>query len=191
MSSKPQQRQGLASRWSPLGRSIGATVVVCAFSLSAQAQQPAQPVPQGADLRPAEVQQLFDAYVVMEAQDTLGLDNEQFAKWLPRLRALQQVKRQYEQQRQKIMAELQRLTNPRGAKPIDDTLVTAQLTALRDVEVKAQDELRTAYDALDAVLTVYQRARFRVFEQQVERRKLELLLRARQNRQTLRRQQQQ
>ena len=41
--------------------------------------------------------------------------------------------------------------------------------------------MRKAYNTLDEVLDVRQQARFRVFEEQIERKKLELLLRARQN----------
>jgi hypothetical protein len=40
--------------------------------------------------------------------------------------------------------------------------------------------MRKAYDELDQVLDVLQRARFRVLEDQVEKRKIELLMRARQ-----------
>jgi hypothetical protein len=40
--------------------------------------------------------------------------------------------------------------------------------------------VRQAYDALDEMLNLHQRARLRVFEEQMERRKVELLTRARQ-----------
>ena len=40
--------------------------------------------------------------------------------------------------------------------------------------------MRKAYVALDEVLDVRQQARFRVLEEQIERRKIELLMRARQ-----------
>jgi len=39
--------------------------------------------------------------------------------------------------------------------------------------------LRKAYDALDETLEPAQQARFRLFEQQVERRQIELLMKAR------------
>ena len=45
--------------------------------------------------------------------------------------------------------------------------------------MRAADELRKAYDALDEVLEPVQQARFRLFEQQVERRQIELLMKAR------------
>jgi hypothetical protein len=40
--------------------------------------------------------------------------------------------------------------------------------------------MRKAYNGIDEVLDVRQQARFRVFEDQIERRKIELMMRARQ-----------
>ena len=51
---------------------------------------------------------------------------------------------------------------------------------LQEIESRTAAELRKAYTDLDEVLDVRQQARFRVFEEQVERRKIELLMRARQ-----------
>ena len=51
---------------------------------------------------------------------------------------------------------------------------------LQEIESRTAAEVRKAYTALDEVLDVRQQARFRVFEEQVERRKIELLMRARQ-----------
>ena len=42
---------------------------------------------------PAEVARLFDAYTVMQAQETLGLSDEQFGPFVTRLKALQQTRR--------------------------------------------------------------------------------------------------
>jgi hypothetical protein len=49
------------------------------------------------------------------------------------------------------------------------------------LEAQSAAELRRAYDGIDEVLDVRQQARFRVFEEQIERRKLDLISRARQN----------
>ncbi len=161
-------------------------VVGLAWPVSAQQAPPAvDPLP---DMRPAEVQRLFDAYVVMQAQETLGLSEQQFAQFLPRLKTLQDTRRLYEQRRQKILSELQRLTAPRQGASADESTLKSHLSSLTELEERAAVEWRQAHQALDEVLDVRQRARFRVFEGQVERRKLELLLRARQNRQSLRRQ---
>ncbi len=54
------------------------------------------------------------------------------------------------------------------------------MQALRDGDARALAEIRKAYDAVDEVLDVRQQSMFRVFEEQMERRKLELVTRARQ-----------
>ena len=59
-------------------------------------------------------------------------------------------------------------------------MIKERLTALQELESRNAAEMRKAYNALDEVLDVRQQARFRVFEEQIERRKIELLMRARQ-----------
>ena len=54
-----------------------------------------------------------------------------------------------------------------------------RLRTLREHDDRAGEELRKAYDSLDEVLDVRQQARFRIFEETIERRKLDLVVRAR------------
>ena len=150
--------------------------------------QPQNPPPQGGplpgldngDMTPGEIQRLFDAYLVMEAQQALALTDQQYPQFLVRLRTLQETRRRTLQERAQLMGQLQRLTNPRLAKPVDEAEVKTRLAALQELETRTATELRRAYTALDEVLDVRQQARFRVFEEQIERRKIELLMRARQ-----------
>ncbi len=81
-----------------------------------------------------------------------------------------------------MVNELQRLTNPKLEKPTDENILKERLSALQEQESRTAAELRRSYNDVDEILTITQRARFRVFEEQVERRKLQLLLRARQTR---------
>ena len=62
----------------------------------------------------------------------------------------------------------------------EDASIKERLKALQDLDVRSADELRKAYEGVDSILDVKQQARFRVFEEQMERRKFELLMRARQ-----------
>jgi hypothetical protein len=124
----------------------------------------------------AELQRLFDAYFVMQAQDALKLDDTQFAQFLPRLKAVQDARRRNEQARHQLVAELAKLTAP--AATLDEAHVKERLRALHELDARAAGELQRAYEALDQILDVRQQARFRVFEQNMERRKLELMLRA-------------
>ena len=150
--------------------------------------QPQKPPPQGGplpgldngDMTPGEIQKLFDAYLVMEAQQALQLSDQQYPQFLTRLRTLQDTRRRTQQERNQLMGQLQRLTNPRLAKPVDESEIKARLSSLQELESRTAAEMRKAYNALDEVLDVRQQGRFRVFEEQIERRKIELLMRARQ-----------
>ena len=132
------------------------------------------------DLTPGEIQKLFDAYLVMEAQQALQLNDQQYPQFLARLRTLQDTRRKNQQERNQLMNQLQRLTNPRAEVRGDEAMIKERLTALQELESRNAAEIRKAYNALDEVLDVRQQARFRVFEEQIERRKIELLMRARQ-----------
>jgi hypothetical protein len=125
----------------------------------------------------AELQRLFDAYQVMQAQDALQLDDSQFGLFLPRLKLVQETRRRGEQARQRIVIDLARMTSP--AATVDEGALKDRLQALQDLEVRNAAELRRAYDGVDQLLDIRRQARFRVFEQNMERRKLQLLLRAR------------
>ncbi len=164
---------------------LGALAVAPAAAQDLQAQAPGparQPLPgiDNSDMTPAEIQKLFDAYLVMEAQQALTLTDEQYPQFLTRLRALQDTRRRNQQERFRLMGELQRLTNPRQPARGDDGMLKERLAALQELESRTAAELRKAYTSLDEVLGLRQQARFRLFEEQIERRKIELLLRARQ-----------
>ena len=146
------------------------------------ARPPGQDLPsQSVDMRPAQVQQLFDAMLVMQAQEALSLNEQQYARFLMRLRVLQDARRRNQQERNRLIAELQRLTNPRVVRQnVPESDIKERLVALQELEARSAAELRRAYEGIDEVLDVRQQARFRVFEEQIERRKLELIGRARQ-----------
>src|SRR5262245_36373656 len=129
---------------------------------------------------PAEIQRLFDAYVVMQAQEAVGVTEEQYPRFLTRLKTLQDVRRRGQIERARVLLELRRLA--RGADTAaDETAIKAQLKALDEAEGRANSEEKMALEALDQVMDTTQQARFRLFEEQMERRKVELMMRARQS----------
>jgi hypothetical protein len=145
------------------------------------AQQPAPPAAAQPGVSPAEVQQMFDAYALVQAQKALNLRDDQYPKFLTRLRALQTVRRRAETQRLRIINELRRITQaPDG--PVDEAMIKDRLKTLNDLGASVATEIRQAQNDLDEVLDVRQQARFRVFEEEIERRKVELVVRARQAR---------
>jgi hypothetical protein len=156
-------------------------VLLVALGAGLRAQQPALP-PGAPEMTPFQLQQLFDAMVVMQAQEVLSLSEPQYAQFLTRLRVLQEARRRFQQERGRLINELQRLSGARDARPrASEAMIKERLTALQELESRHAAELRRAYNGIDEVLDVRQQARFRVFEEQIERRKLELIGRARQN----------
>jgi hypothetical protein len=154
--------------------------LLSALTAVASAQPQNVPEAMAGDMRPAEIQKLFDAYLVMEAQQALALSDQQYPQFLARLRTLQETRRRTQQERNQLMGQLQRLTNPRLPKPAEESEIKSRLTSLQELESRTAADMRKAYNAVDEVLDVRQQARFRVFEEQIERRKIELLMRARQ-----------
>lgn len=152
------------------------------------AQAPAPPVvlPQDEDGRPisaGQIQRLFDAYTVLQAQEALGLTEAQYGRFVTRLKSLQEMRRRHQQARNQILNQLRQLTTADGravAAP-DEGAIAEQLRSLRDEDDRGAGDLRKAYEGVDETLSVTQQGRFRTFEERMEQQKLELLLRARQN----------
>jgi len=167
--------------WGPRAALVAATAIaLCVLAGRAEAQpqpqqQPPSPLEQPG-VTPAEIQRMFDAYALMQAQEQLKISDEQFSQFLTRFKALQEVRRRGQNQRGRILMDLRSLLNSGG----DEAQIRDRLKALNELEGRTADELRKAQDAVDQVLDVQQQARFRLFEEQMERRKLELLTRARQ-----------
>jgi hypothetical protein len=126
---------------------------------------------------PAEIQRMFDSYALLQAQDQLKISEAQFPQFLTRFKALQDLRRQALVERTRRVNELRRQLN--SAQP-DEAAMSEQLKGLQDLETRSYGEIRKAYEAIDQVLDLRQQAKFRVFEEMMERRKLELVNRARQ-----------
>jgi hypothetical protein len=169
---------------------IGSLLVVL-LSAGLGGAEPTASVPQGSavpdgrsnrapgELSPAEVVVMLDAYAMVQAQNALQITDSQFGNFVGRLKTLQETRRKNQRARNQIVQELRRLTAAQVT-TVDEAAVRDRLKALRELDDRAAADLRRAYDSLDEVLDVRQQARFRIFEEQLERRKMDLLLRARQ-----------
>jgi hypothetical protein len=133
----------------------------------------------------SELGTILDAYAIVQAQNALQLDDEQYGRFVTRLKRLQEARRRGLQGRNRLVQELRKLSldpSDRSAGPAGSTnesAVRERLAALRALEDQTTAAVRREQDAIDEVLTPRQQARFRVFEEQLERRKLDLLVRAR------------
>ena len=157
------------------------TVVCATPTLAAQGRR----VPPGgageAAVSPAEIQRMLDGYMLIQAQDVLQLTDEQFSKFMARVRTWQETRRRTQGERLRMIQELRRMLNGRGG-PIDEATIKERLKALDELETRANGEIQQQRDTIDEVLNPVQQARFRVFEETMEQRKIELLMRARQGR---------
>jgi Spy/CpxP family protein refolding chaperone len=134
----------------------------------------------GADapgVSPAEIQRMFDSYALIQAQEQLQIADDKFPQFLTRFKALQDTRRRNMAQRFRMVQELRRLSS--DAQP-DETRLRERLKSLDELDARAQAELTKAYEAISQVLDLRQQAKFRVFEENMENRKLALVMRARQ-----------
>lgn len=93
------------------------------------------------------------------------------------MKVLQAARQKGLADRARILQDLRRLES---APSLDDAQARTQLRALADIDARTATEVRDAMNGIDEVLDTRQRIRFRVFEEQMERRKVDLLMRARQ-----------
>jgi Spy/CpxP family protein refolding chaperone len=124
----------------------------------------------------AELIDMLDTYAIVQAQKALELGDAQYGQFVTRLKRLHQVRRQNTRIRNQILQDLRQLTR---SPTTDDQTLRARMKALDEHDARAAAELRRAYDAMDQVLDARQQARFRLFEERLERQKLDLLMRAR------------
>ena len=152
------------------------TVVLCLLAVSSESQPRSALGGLTDDLTPVEVQQLFDAFELVRAQEMLGLTDEQYPDFVARLKRLQDARRSGLQRRQRHLRELQRLSNQPN---VDESVLEERLAALKVLETESAESERLARLEIDGILTIRQQVRFRVFERAMERRRVDLLMRAR------------
>jgi hypothetical protein len=142
-----------------------------------QTSSPAVTPNPDAPVTPAEVEKMFEAVALVRAQEALKLDDDKYLVFLTKYKALQEARRRTQQERQRLMRDLNQLTRDGDG---DEAQIKDRLKAMADLDARAEGEIHKAYDAIDAVLDVRQQARFRLFEQNMELQKLSLVERARQ-----------
>jgi hypothetical protein len=163
---------------------LSAALVCLLLAVPSAQGQGQDPVPAPERLPAGEVLRLFDAYAVVQAQEALGLDNAQYGTFVSGYKTLLETRRRHREQRTKMVAELARLVGG-GASPSEEA-VRSRLRMLKEQDARTVTDTADALEAVEQSLTVLQRARFYVFEERIERRKLELLSRARMQRQNRR-----
>jgi len=129
-------------------------------------------------LTPREIQAQFDAYVIAQAESALQITDDQYAPFVRRVRALQSARRDARVQRNRLLHALGQLL--RARENADEAQLAAATRAIDEHERSTLAGVQKSYAAIDEILTPWQRARFRVLEDQLEQKKLDMLMRARQ-----------
>jgi len=138
--------------------------------------RPALP-PLAPNMTQQQLQAYLDTYAVIQAEGALRLTVEQYPVFVAKLRRLQEARRRHLGERRRVLAELNGLLQ--SGESANDEAITARLDALEEIALQTAADLRKAYQDLDAGLTPWQRGRFRTFEEQLERQKIELLAKIR------------
>ena len=139
-------------------------------------QRRANPPP-GGPMTQQQLQDYLDVHATIVAERDLQLTAEQYPTFVARLRRLQQARRQQIMQRNKAMRELAPLVS--GAGPFKDDEILPRYKAFDEANQRALQEIRQAELELDGVLTPWQRVRFRMLEERLERQKIEMLVKLR------------
>lgn len=144
---------------------------------------PKPPLPPGGgpndQFSPAYIQQMFDTMAIVEGERFLSLTPEQYPVFVQRLRQLQEARMQGNRRRGRVMNELRGLVGPQAPPDVPDSAIEAKLKELATADAEGYAGIHKALDALDAGLSPRQRARFRMLEENVERRKIEFLTKVR------------
>jgi hypothetical protein len=129
-------------------------------------------------ITPREIQAQFDAYMIAQAETALQISEEQYPQFVRRVRALQAVRRDARIARNRLLAQLGAALRNREA--VDEARLNAAMRALDEQERTAVLEIQKAFAGIDELLTPWQRGRFRVLEDQLQQKMMDMLVRARQ-----------
>jgi hypothetical protein len=120
------------------------------------------------------VEDFLNGWEMNQADKFLQLKSDQFAPFVQHLRKLQTARSEYAPQRVRMIGQLRQLLSQPST---EDAVLEAQTKKIDDFDRQAAQDVQAALAAIDGVLTVRQRAQFRVFQEQLEKRKVEILLR--------------
>ena len=123
-----------------------------------------------------EAFRMVDAYVLANIQESLDLSDAQFEKVIPLVNKLQRARREYYHERGRAHRRLRRLLSSGTATEAE---VVVALDALKSLESGGRRASQAHLEALDAVLSPLQQAKYRIFESDVEQRLRKLMRRGR------------
>lgn len=114
-----------------------------------------------------EVEGMMEAYVLSKLQDALDLTDEQFGSMVVAQKKLSDTRREYRQNRMRVLQQMRQTLQRDQAGESELQPLLDQLDSLRD-EFASTEKGR--YDAIDGILDIRQRARYRILEVELQRR---------------------
>jgi hypothetical protein len=126
-----------------------------------------------------EAFRMVDAYVIANIQESLDLDEDQYARAIPLVNRLQKARREYHRERGRTLRQMRQLLKSGAA---TESQLQEAVASLKTLEVEGPARIRERLDELDAILSPVQQAKYRVFEVEVEHRMRDLMRRGRRER---------
>lgn len=126
-----------------------------------------------------EVEGMMEAYILSKLQDSLDLTDEQFGSMVVAQKKLSDTRREYRRDRMRVLQQMRRTLQREKAGESELQPLLSQLDTLRD-ELAANEKSR--YTAIDAILDIRQRARYRILEVELQRRLAEMMRQVRRGR---------
>jgi len=108
---------------------------------------------------------MLEAIRVTRMTEALKLTDEQVAKFLPRLKQIEERQRQLREDRARIIGQLAEILD----KPERQKEIKPKLDELDKLETEQMQKTRQMMKDLDSLLTVEQQARWRVFNEHFDR----------------------
>jgi len=150
------------------------TCALLCFTLLGFGQLPPAGEQEGGSRRPnrEEIAGMLEAYIISKLQEALQLNDEQYARVIVAQKRLNEHRREHQRQRRETLQQLQRAL---AAVEASDEEIARLLERLDQLRTDFETQQKADYKAIEALLTVKQRARYRLLEIEIERRMQELI----------------
>lgn len=119
-----------------------------------------------------DVEGMMEAYVLSKLQDALELSDEQFGAMVVAQKKLSDARREYRRSRMQVLRQIRQALQRDSTGEAELQPLLGQLDTIRD-EFAATEKSR--YAAIDEILDIRQRARYRILEIELQRRLGEMM----------------
>jgi len=123
-----------------------------------------------------EVEGMMEAYILSKLQDSLDLTDEQFGSMVVAQKKLSDTRRAYRRDRMEVLRQMRQTLQREQAGESELQPLLSQLDTLKD-DFAANE--KTRYAAIDTILDIRQRARYRILEVELQRRLGQMMRRVR------------